>query len=298
MAKCSKCRSTAAAKAGKLLCASHFTECFERKVLATIREFNLAGKNDRIIVASSGGKDSTTTLYILNKYFGNAEALAIDEGIPGYRNLTLDALKSFCRSNGIPLHIHSYKNEFGFTLADAIKARKDISPCNLCGILRRHILNKKARGFTKIATGHNLDDEAQSIMMNLAKNQASLLSRLGPMTGVVRDKGFVKRIKPLYFCTEKEVASYATIKKLTPKFSQCPHSHSSFRAFVRDTLNDYESRNKGAKLSMVSNFLKLLPHLKQQQESAKLSHCASCGEPSSKERCSACGIVDSIRKHL
>ncbi len=298
MAKCSKCSSTAAVTADKLLCASHFTQHFERKVLSTIKKFSLISKNDRIMVAASGGKDSTTLLYILNKYFGNVEAIAIDEGIPGYRNITLESLKKFCNRNKISLHIYSYKQEFGFTLSDAIKANTEIAACNTCGILRRYLLNKKSAGFTKVATGHNLDDEAQSILMNLMKSQTTLLSRLGPMTGVISDKKFVKRIKPLYLCTEKEASSYAIIKKLMPQFMQCPYAHGSLRAFIRDTLNDYEQSHKGAKLNLVNNFLSLLPQLKKQQEKMKLRHCATCGEPSSRELCKACTTVNDVRKHL
>ena len=262
MPACNKCSSKAVIVTEKAYCKPHFIDYFELKVLSTIKKFKLIDKNDKVIVGSSGGKDSTTVLYLLKKYFKNVEALAIDEGIPGYRSITLDDLEKFCSSNSIRLSVYSYKDEFGFSLSEALKVRNDISPCNMCGTLRRYLLNSKARGFAKIATGHNLDDEAQSIMMNLVKAQVSLLARLGPSTGTVRDAGFVERIKPLYFCTEKEVATYAVIKNFGVKFSQCPHSHKSIRAFVRDILNEYESRHKGAKENLVNNFVKLLPKLK------------------------------------
>jgi tRNA-5-methyluridine54 2-sulfurtransferase len=295
MAKCNKCSAKAAIISRKAFCKNHFVQHFEGKVLNTIKRFNLISRNDRIIVGSSGGKDSTTLLYLIKKYFGKVEALAIDEGIPGYRNITLDGLRKFCASSKIPLHIHSYKQEFGFTLAEALKARKDTKPCNLCGILRRYLLNSKARGFTKIATGHNLDDEAQSIIMNIMKAQTNLLSRLGPVTGNVTDRSFIPRIKPLYFCSEKEVATYAAIKQFGIKFTQCPHSVKSFRAFVRDRLNDYEASSKGAKARLVSNFIEMLPRIKATQHGIQLSHCARCGEPSSRETCNACITIEAVK---
>ncbi|MBI2664680.1 TIGR00269 family protein [Candidatus Woesearchaeota archaeon] len=293
MAKCSNCSSKAIIASEQAFCKKHFIEYFENKAVSTIKKFNMIGSNDRIIVASSGGKDSTAVLYILKKYFGNVEALAIDEGIPGYRSITLQDLEKFCSNNGIPLNIYSYKEEFGFSLKEALQLRKDLSPCHMCGILRRYLLNSKARGFTKIATGHNLDDEAQSIMMNLVKAQMPLLSRLGPVTGNARDSMFIPRIKPLYFCTEKESATYAIANNFAPRFVQCPHSHSSFRAFIRDMMNDYAAVNKKAKINLINNFLKILPQLKAAQ-STQLNHCSNCGEPCSKETCKACKLVSSI----
>ena len=241
MAQCINCGSRAAVSYEKPLCKVHFTEFFEENVLNTIKRFGLIKKGEKVIVGSSGGKDSTTVLHLVKKYFGKVRALAIDEGIPGYRNITLEDLEKFCDANEIPLSISSYKEEFGFSLSQALRIRKDLSPCHICGVLRRHLLNVKARKFARIATGHNLDDEAQSIMMNLVKAQIPLLSRLGPSTsGSSRD--FVPRVKPLYFCTEKEVAAYAFIKGFGLKFMQCPHSRNSFRAMIRDLLNEYEKK--------------------------------------------------------
>ena len=294
MAKCANCPKNAVISTERNFCGSHFAKYFENKVIQTIKKFSLIKKGDRIIVGSSGGKDSTTILYLIKKYFGNVEALAIDEGIPGYRNVTLEDLKKFCRNYGIPLRVHDYRSEFGFSLAEALKANRKLKPCNICGTLRRYLLNAKARGYDRIATGHNMDDEAQSIMMNLVKSQLHLLSRLGPITGNVSDQGFVPRIKPLYFCTEKEVATYAVIMRLGARFSQCPHSADSFRAFIRDQLNDYEAKNRGSKARLVSNFLKLLPELKQGQTGPDLNRCSKCGEPSSKNLCKACSLVEML----
>jgi tRNA-5-methyluridine54 2-sulfurtransferase len=290
---CSRCSEKAVSITTNSYCKVHFIRYFEKKVLDTIKRFNLISKKDRVIIASSGGKDSTTLLYILKKKFNNVHALAIDEGIPGYRNKTLDNLKKFCKEYKIPLSIHTYKEEFGFTLTDAMKQRKDLAPCNVCGVLRRYLLNKKAKGFTKIATGHNMDDEAQSIMMNLMKANISLLARSGPSTGV-SDRKFVPRVKPLYLCTEKEVATYAVLKNFGISFAQCPNARRSFRAFVRDQLNTYESSHPGAKRHLVETFLKNRKNIKQER-ALPVQACADCGEPSGKEVCNACSLVASVK---
>lgn len=293
-----RCSEPAVISVRQPLCKSHFIRDFESRVAATIKKYKLISKKDRIVVACSGGKDSTAILYLLNKWFGNVTALAIDEGIPGYRNLTLEDLRNFCGRSDIPLKVLSYKKAFGFSLHEALR-KVTVLPCNICGTLRRYLLNSGARGFTKIATGHNLDDEAQSIMMNFFKGNLGLAARLGPISGVVEDEKFVPRIKPLYFCYEKEVAAYAFLKKFGIRFNECPHASVSFRASVRDFLNGLEQEQPGTKQNIVSNFLRLLPKLKKRYAaSASISHCSTCGEPASNGLCKACSYVNSLRESL
>ncbi len=298
MVNCSShnCGENAVVNVTNPYCKDHFIKYFESKVAATIKKYKLINKKDKIVVACSGGKDSTTVLYLLNKWFGNVTALAIDEGIPGYRNVTLEDLRSFCSRSKIPLKTVSYKEAFGFSLHEALR-KATVLPCNICGTLRRYLLNSSARGFSKIATGHNLDDEAQSIMMNFFKGNLELAARLGPLTGIVEYAKFVPRVKPLYFCHEKEVAAYAFLQNFGIRFNECPHSRISFRAAVRDFLNDLEQQIPSTKQNIISNFLKILPKLKRKYAATSgINYCSSCGEPSSNELCKACIYVSSLKE--
>lgn len=296
MANCVRkgCGKPAVINVTAAYCKSHFIKHFESKVAATIKRYELISREDKVAVACSGGKDSTAVLYILNKFGYGVTALAVDEGIRGYRNNTLEDLRNFCSRNSIPLKVVSFRSEFGFTLDKAVEKVK-VLPCNVCGTLRRHLLNSAAKGFDRIVTGHNLDDEAQSVMMNLFRNNLSLAARLGPVTGVVKDKKFVPRVKPLYFCYEKEAAAYAFLQGFGIRFNECPHSTASFRASVRDFLNGLEQEQPGTKQNIVCSFLSILPRLKREYSAAaRISYCASCGEPSSKELCKACNYVNSL----
>lgn len=286
---------------GEKLCKLHFSEYFENKIFKTIRQFELIGKGENLGVALSGGKDSLTVLHILNKLSGQnsqlrISAIAIDEGIHDYRDKTLEKAKEFCDQNSITLNVFSYKEEFGLTLDEMLRIL-DVKPCSICGVFRRYLLNRKAKELklTKLATGHNLDDECQSIIMNQMKNNMQASARLGPKVGLVQDEKFVQRIKPLYLCTEKEVTTYAFINGLLDNFTECPNVPQSFRAQVRDMLNNLEQKFPGTKYSTVNSFLQTLPLLKQQFRADAIKICARCNEPSSNDVCNACVYLDRLK---
>lgn len=286
---------------GNKLCKNHFMEYFESKVFKTIREFDLIGKKEHLGVAVSGGKDSLTVLHLLNKLAKQnpkirLTAILIDEGIKGYRDKTIIDAREFCEKSNIELKVYSYMKEFGYTLDEILKIL-DVKPCTICGIFRRYLLNKKSKelGFTKIATGHNLDDECQSILMNQFNNRIAESARLGPKSGIAESSSFVQRIKPLYLCTEKEATAYAFLNGILKEFNECPNVSKSYRAQVRDMLNDMENKFPGTKYSIVNSFLQTLPLLKEKfKGNAPISECAKCGEPCSNDVCNACFYMEKI----
>jgi len=284
--------------AGPKLCKNCFIKYFEKKVIKTISKYKLLDKEDNIAVAVSSGKDSFALLYILNKIAEknrnlDLKAIAIDEGIEGYRDLTL--LEKYCKENNIELHVTSFKKEFGLSLDEAIK-KLDVKPCSICGVFRRYLLNKKARELNvkKLATGHNLDDEAQSIMMNNIKGNLERSSRLGPITGTVKDKRFIPRIKPLFFMTEKETATYAHLRGFPIKFSECPNAY-GLRRDIMDMLNDLENKHPGTKQAVINSFLDILPILKEKYSDREIKICINCGEPSASETCKSCQILNKLK---
>lgn len=297
---CKKCKTNPVIKLSNSeiqLCKLCFFKYFERKVLRTITAYKLIENKDHIGVAVSGGKDSLSVLYILSKICNKRKikitAILIDEGIKSYRNKTIQSAKELCKELKVKLNIYSFKKEFEKSLDQMTKQH----PCSVCGVLRRYLLNKysKKLKITKLATGHNLDDEAQSIIMNFFRRNIKTSARMGPITGVIDTKDFIKRIKPFHFMTERETATYAYLKGFIKEFKECPYSTDSYRGSIRDMLNEFETKYPGTKHNIITSFMEILPLLKEKYKTEKtIKKCKKCKEPSSQDICQACKILDSV----
>ena len=179
-----------------------FVQRFEEKVKNTLKEGDLASRKEKVLVACSGGKDSTAVLYLMKKFGYNVEAIILDLLIGKYSEENLENVKNFCQEQKVKLHVVDYRKELGYSvcyLRSAIQAKEKIKNCHVCGVMKKHLLNKKARQLKakKLATGHNLDDEAQTFLMNMLRGNPELSASAGPKTANLSDEKFVARIKPL-----------------------------------------------------------------------------------------------------
>ncbi|HOI18786.1 MAG TPA: ATP-binding protein [Candidatus Woesearchaeota archaeon] len=302
--KCSICSEKSMACFDSLsYCKKHFIDAFEKKAFETIKKYNLI-KGKKIAVATSGGKDSTSVLYIVKKYMqknklGKPIALLIDEGIKGYREKTLKDLKSFCSLEKIDLRIVSFEKEFGFSLDEYLNKVKS-KPCTICGILRRYLLNKYSKGFDTIVTGHNLDDESQGFVMNLFNSDIMLMMRQGIISGAIDFKDFTKRVKPFYFIKEKEILIYSIAKKFNLSYNECPYSNFALRSKFKTLLNEYEMRHLGSKKNSIELFLRLkelfIKNKNQLLKGFEMLYCDVCKEPSSNKVCNCCLIRSAYPK--
>jgi uncharacterized protein (TIGR00269 family) len=289
MVQCASCGESAVIDAPPR-CKEHFLSDFERCVRQTIDEHHLIRPGDRIAVAVSGGKDSLTVLVLLHKWFGSATALIIDEGIAGYRERTVEDARKLCVERNIPYKVYSF-NELSGTTLDAMVAGGKRHPCTVCGALRRRLLAVAGKDFDVVATGHNADDEAQAVLMNIVRGNTDVFPRLGP--GGAGTKGFTRRVKPLYFCTEKEVMTYAFLHGLARDLHECPYAAQSYRRIVRDALNSYAQSHPGARQRLLARFL-LVKSSVPRGVAAETMPCSTCGEPSSNGRCRACALLAEI----
>ncbi|RLE96182.1 MAG: TIGR00269 family protein [Thermoprotei archaeon] len=308
MPKCMLCSSVAAVKVpylGGHLCSTHFSQYFERRFLETLERLDMVRRGERVAVAVSGGKDSLTLLYLFSRYrraLGvELVAVAVDEGIKGYREYKLEAAKEYAEKWGVELVIKSFKRAFGFTLDEAVAALMRgglrYKPCTLCGVLRRYLLNAAALELEadKLATAHNMDDEAQAFLMNMVRANLKALSREGPVSGKVHEK-LVPRIKPLYFAPEREVTAYALIQGIESPPVECPYIAYSTRHIIRRWLNRVELGDRSVKYRVLALKELLKEALGGGVEEFKT--CKVCGMPSSGDVCKACSLVAYVRPLL
>jgi uncharacterized protein (TIGR00269 family) len=292
--KCQRCSKTAVAYqkySNAHLCKPHFIGDVERKIKRDIRKFKMVEKGDRIALALSGGKDSIALLYILHKIFQKRpdielSAITIDEGIRGYRKKTLHHAVKLTGELGIHHTIRSFEDEFGTTL-DKLIEKNEAAACTLCGVLRKNLLNKAARelGADKLAIGHNLDDEAQTILMNYLRGDVDRMKR---MSGAMQP-GMVLRIKPLRSIPEKEVALFGFLNNLPVSTDECPYAGGALRNEIREMLNNYEVKHPGTKYSLLGGF-ETISHVLRSPES-QIVQCKKCGEPSSDALCKTCRLL-------
>jgi len=284
------------------LCSKCFVEWFEDNVRENIIKWDMVRRGDVVAVATSGGKDSLTTLYLMNKMARDFSirvlGLHVNEGIKGYREFKLKALIDFCRKHDIELHIVSFKEYFGYALDEMIeKARSRgkmvYKPCTICGVFRRYLINLYARklGATKVATGHNLDDEVQVFIMNIFNNNMMNIAREKAVTGIAFSPKFVPRIKPLYSLYEKEVVMYAYLKGIRTPHVECPYVVYSSRHLIRHMINELEYLNPGFKLKLLEAKEKAQRMLSREYSRYMVvGECKICGEPSSGDICKACQL--------
>ena len=267
----------------------------EKKVLETIKKYRLLKKSDKVVVALSGGKDSTSVLYILKKLGYDVYGLMIDLYLGDWSEAHRKNMKKFCEELDVPLTIVDLKEELGQGICfikAVLKKRKNLTGCSVCGTVKRWILNKWAKklGADKIVTGHNLDDEAQNVLMNFLKGNVLLGVNSSPSTGGGEVKGFAQRVKPLFFVAENDIRAYAKKKKFDILYDKCPCSFETYRADTRDWLDNISD---GEKMNIVSGFQEIVPGLRSGVE-RKLVVCKKCGEPASSELCNACKIFECL----
>jgi len=293
------------AYSGEKLCAECFTRSIEDKARATIAKYNMFKPDDNIVVAVSGGKDSITLLHILAKIEGrfpkaNLCAVTVDEGIKGYRDEALRFAAESSRKLGVKHVVTSFKELFDIQLDELVillrkmgKGQKNaLSPCAYCGVLRRRALNLAARKVNadRLALAHNLDDEVQTILLNIMHGDPLRIARVKP---ILEEKHpmFVPRVKPFSELPEREIAFYAYMKKIKFQSVPCPYAPTALRSDVRTMLNRMEERHAGTKFIVFKSIEKIRPALEAGVKETILQECELCGEPTVGEVCKPCQML-------
>jgi uncharacterized protein (TIGR00269 family) len=279
------------------LCKAHFIADVELRVTSTINTRQMIVPGDCIAVALSGGKDSTALLLLLKRLIPLWEdirlvAITIDEGISGYREETMHSAEKLTSRLGIEHHYISFSGLFGYSL-DTLLTGRVSQACSICGILRKKALAVGAReaGATKLATGHNLDDEAQSVLMNVLRND---LPRLVRNSGIDSSGKFITRIKPLSLISEKEIATYLILNDAWNELPECPYTLHAMRREVRSMLSGFEYKHPGTMLNLMKSKEKIERCGKGSVISEPLRTCRGCGDPCSGDLCQVCLLRQSF----
>ncbi len=302
--KCDQCNSEAITFIrynGMPLCAEDFSRFVEKRVKREIRKQIKVYPGEDIAVAVSGGKDSIVALKLISDVFGprnrvGVHAITIDEGIANYRPPSVDIVRRFCEERDIQFHLRSF-SELGVTMDEIVPLSRDSSPCTYCGVFRRRLMNDEARkiGAKYLATGHNLDDMAQSVMMNFVRGDVERLARLGPHEKV--QPGLVPRFLPLRLIPEKETLLYALVNGLEYWDGECPYWQEALRNQYRSIVDELEDRSPGSRHSILSSYDTLRPMLYKEYAGADL-HLCQCGEPTVGSRCKSCDLLEDARRRI
>ncbi|RHZ57838.1 nucleotidyltransferase [Aspergillus turcosus] len=261
---CFNCKETRAViirpKNRHKLCRACFLEVFETEVHETITSSSLFHPGERVAIGASGGKDSTVLASVLKtlneRYNYGLELclLSIDEGIKGYRDDSLETVKRNAVQYDMPLEIVGYSELYGWTMDQVVEQVGKKGNCTYCGVFRRQALDRGAArlGIKHVVTGHNADDVAETVMMNLLRGD---LPRLSRGTSIVTDSAAsdIKRSKPLKYAYEKEIVLYAHHKKLDYFSTECIYSPEAFRGSARTLIKDLEKIRPSSILDIVKS---------------------------------------------
>lgn len=264
------------------------------RVKRTINKYKMFNWDSRIAIGVSGGKDSLTLLHILHEIESsrpNAELIAVcvDEGVSGYRDEALRLAEKNCKKLDIEMHIISFKELFDETMDMIAVKERDLGTCSYCGVLRRRALNEVSKqvGADRLATGHNLDDMAQSTLLNILRGDINRIDAFDPSGQQLGD--YVRRVKPLCEVPERETTYYAFINNLEFQSIPCPYADEAMRSDVRAFLNQMEHKRPGIKYSVYQTGLKI----RGEPDTKVMNYCKICGAPTTGEICRTCELSHS-----
>ncbi|KXJ13170.1 cytoplasmic tRNA 2-thiolation protein 1 isoform X1 [Exaiptasia diaphana] len=289
-------------KTGDALCKECFYLKFETEVHETITRNELFTKGDTVAIGASGGKDSTVLAYVLKtlneryNYGIHLLLLSVDEGITGYRDDSLETVKRNQIQYDMPLKIVSYEELYGWSMDAIVKQIGLKNNCTFCGVFRRQAFDRGAMllKVDKIVTGHNADDIAETVIMNILRGD---IARLRRCTAIVTgSEGALPRCKPLKYTYEKEIVMYAYFKKLDYFSTECIYSPNAYRGHARTYLKDLEKIRPSTIIDIIHSGESL--SVKKDVKMPVQGTCSRCGYISSQHLCKACVLLEGLNKGL
>jgi len=305
--KCRKCGEKASVnmRQHKLaLCKAHYLEWVPEQTERFIKKYNMFTREEKILVAVSGGKDSLSLWDILIRLGYHADGLYLGLGIDGGINYSHESQRlteKFANEHTLKLHIVDIEKEYGQTIPvlSELSHRGHGKPCAVCGLAKRHEMNRIARdlGYDVLATGHNLDDEAAVLFGNTLSWSSEYLLRQGPVLS--ESDGLARKVKPLCRFYEREMTAYCLARGIEYIYEECPFAEGSQSIYYKELLNQLETTRPGAKLTFYLRFLEARKRgdlfIEQNMGQRHLHPCANCGQPTSApDLCSFCRMIEKV----
>ncbi len=265
---------------------------FETQVTRALEKQGMFTREHRVLVAVSGGKDSLALWDVLRRLGYRASGLYLDLAIEGYSSLSRQKVEAFARDWGLELIVVDYREQFGMGI-DPLYRKVHRTPCSACGLSKRHYFNRVAleRGFDVVATGHNLDDEAASLLGNLLHWKMGYLSHQHPVLESTHPH-MVKKVKPLFRLTERETAAYALLRGIDYVVEECPLAEGARSLLYKEILNRLEERSPGSKHNFLFGFLEQgQAAFREVGDPVDLRECELCGQPTTESVCAFCRMV-------
>jgi uncharacterized protein (TIGR00269 family) len=274
-------------------------ELCRRQVTKAIDHFKMISRDDRILVAVSGGKDSLAVWDLLIDLGYNADGLYIGLGIGQYSETSADYARAFASERGLHLIEVKLREDYGYDIPTAAKATRRV-PCSACGMSKRHLFDKAALDgdYTVLVTGHNLDDEAAVLFGNTLHWDIEYLARQLPVLEA-RD-GFPKKVKPLVRLTERETAAWCIVRGIDYLVDECPMAAGNKHLAYKGALNTIEETSPGTKAAFYFNFIEHMAPLlagRTMQQGLELGTCSNCGAPTTGSLCAFCHLVETASAH-
>ncbi len=298
--KCRKCGDTAALELRRhnaAFCQPHFLEFFRKQVAEAVHKHRMFTRDEPVMVAVSGGKDSLALWDVLIEDGYQTVGLYLDLGIFEYSQESKAKCEAFAAARGQKLLIERVAEAVGAPIPEVRKATRRPT-CSACGLSKRYLMNRAAleHGLGVVATGHNLDDEAATLFGSVLHWQTDALPRQSPALASTHPK-LVRRVKPLYRLSELETAAYAFLRGIDYIVEECPFAKGATSIAHKELLNRLEEASPGAKHNFLFGFLEKARPAFERTEGVTLQECSSCGQVTTGAICAFCKLADQVKRH-
>ncbi|HEV8439486.1 MAG TPA: ATP-binding protein [Methylomirabilota bacterium] len=299
--KCRKCGGAAALELRRhnaAFCPPHFIEFFKRQVGEAIHKHRMFTRDEPVLVAVSGGKDSLALWDVLIEDGYRTAGLYLDLGIFDYSQESRARCLAFAAARGQTLHVERVEDTVGAPIPGVQQVTRRPA-CSACGLSKRYLMNRSAleHGYPVVATGHNLDDEAATLFGSVLHWQMDALPRQSPALPSTHPK-LVRRVKPLYRLSELETAAYAFLRKIDYIVEECPFATGATSLAHKELLNRLEQGSPGAKHNFLFGFLEKARPAFERVESVPLQECSVCGQVTTGEICAFCKLADQVKRRV